>query len=104
MIVRRHLEDCLKSVLFKGKTIILYGARQTGKTTLVEELLSACKQDVLVLNGDIAEVRALLTDANPEKLKIIIGTSKIVLIDEAQRIPELGLVNRINPSSWTMVM
>lgn len=94
-MVKRHLEDIINRYLFKNKTIIIYGARQTGKTTLVERILKEHKKETLFLNGDEADVREMLTDASSTKLIPVIGDSKIVVLDEAQRIPEPGLVLKI---------
>lgn len=94
-MVTRDLTQIIKKYLFKNKTIIIYGARQTGKTTLVNQLLENYKEQVLYLNGDESDVRALLSDTNSTKLKPVIANSKIVVIDEAQRINECGLVLKI---------
>jgi predicted AAA+ superfamily ATPase len=94
-MVERQLKNIIQKYLFGNKTIIVYGARQTGKTTLLEQLLEPYKEMTLFLNGDDADTRALLSDLNPTKLIPVIGTSKIVVLDEAQRIPETGLVLKI---------
>jgi uncharacterized protein len=94
-MVNRTLKDYIEASLFKKKTIIIYGARQVGKTTLVEELLKNRTEQTLFLNGDDADVRELLTNAGATRLQPVIGTHKIVFIDEAQRIPETGLVLKI---------
>ena len=94
-LIQRHQESTIRDYLFKNKTIIIYGARQTGKTTLLEQLLAPYREDTLFLNADDADIRALLSDLNPVKLIPIIGKSKIVVLDEAQRIPETGLTLKI---------
>lgn len=94
-MIKRLLEDILKDFLFKGKTIIIYGARQVGKTTLIEQLIPDTGKKTLMLNGDEAEVRSLLTDVSSSKLKPYIADNEIIVIDEAQRIPEAGLVLKI---------
>lgn len=94
-MVNRLQKDNIKEYLLKGKTIIIYGARQVGKTTLVEELTKDYKNDTLFLNGDNADIRELFTNISSTKLIHIIGNKKIVVIDEAQRIPETGLSLKI---------
>jgi len=94
-MVQRFLKNTIEKYLFKNKVIIIYGARQTGKTTLLEQMLEPYRESTLFLNGDDADVRVLLTDLNATKLVPIIGNSKIVVIDEAQRIPETGLALKI---------
>lgn len=94
-MVKRTLQDVIEKYLFKKKAIIIYGARQVGKSTLVEELMKNRSEPYLSLNGDDADVREMLTDLNASSLRPVIGTNKIVIIDEAQRIPETGLALKI---------
>jgi len=94
-IIQRHLKRSIEKYLFKKKAIILYGARQTGKTTLMEQILNPYRNETLFLNGDDADTRAMFTNLNATQLIPIIGNSKIVLLDEAQRIPETGLALKI---------
>lgn len=94
-MIQRHLKRNIEKYLFQKKTIILYGARQTGKTTLMEQILEPYRQETLFLNGDDADTREMFTNPNATQLIPIIGNSKIVLLDEAQRIPETGLALKI---------
>ncbi|MGE0089572.1 MAG: ATP-binding protein [Bacteroidales bacterium] len=94
-MVKRDQEEQIQKYLFRQKTVILYGARQTGKTTLVESLVKKYDHPVLFLNGDDSDIRTILSEPNAEKLKPIIGNNKIVVIDEAQRVSETGLVLKI---------
>lgn len=94
-MVIRQLEQVINRYLFTKKSIIIYGARQVGKTTLVEHLTKDHQDKTLFLNGDDADIRELLSNLNPTQLKPVIGDYKIVVVDEAQRIPETGLVLKI---------
>lgn len=94
-MIQRHLKIIIEKYLFQKKSIILFGARQTGKTTLMEEVLKPYRNETLFLNGDDADARNMLSDLNAAKLTPIIGKAKIVFIDEAQRIPEAGLALKI---------
>ncbi len=89
-MINRKLESIINKKLFKGKAIIILGARQTGKTTLLKKMLET-KKDVLWLNADEADTLALFENASSSRLKIIFNRKKIVVIDEAQRIPNIGL-------------
>jgi len=93
MIGRTQRENIEKK-LFKGKAIVLTGARQTGKTTLIKSMLDDQKK-VIHLNCDEPVVRETLTDANLSDLKRVVGKNKIVFIDEAQRIENIGLTLKI---------
>jgi hypothetical protein len=92
MIVR-VLQHVLETKLFKGKAILLFGPRQCGKSTLVEKMLA--KMDHYYMNGDEADIRETLSDTTSTKLKAIIGNKKVVFIDEAQRIPNIGLTLKL---------
>jgi predicted AAA+ superfamily ATPase len=94
-MISRTIEQVLSKRLFKGKAILIFGARQTGKSTLVENLLRNQDQESIILNGDDADVRELLSDTTSTKLKAIIGNKKIILIDEAQRIRNVGLTLKL---------
>ena len=92
--VTRDLENVLTKRLFAGKVIVLFGPRQTGKTTLLGRLLDDQKQKgvkSIRMTGDNPDHRALVQDASPERLRTIMGNSRILLIDEAQQIPGIGM-------------
>lgn len=92
-MIPRLLEKSIQKRLKSGKVIVLLGARQVGKTTLMEHIFNS--SDTLWLNGDDADTRILFKDANVRKLQNIIGKHSHLVIDEAQRIPEIGLCAKI---------
>lgn len=92
-MINRILKDSIRKDLFKGKAILLFGPRQSGKSTLIEEVLK--DSEYLYLNGDDADVREMLTNTTATKLKMIAGNKKIVFIDEAQRIVNIGLTLKL---------
>jgi len=94
MMIKRKLTDIINDKMFQGKALILTGARQTGKTTLLLSILES-QDDYISLNCDEAIVREMLQDANISDLKRIIGKKKIVFIDEAQRIKNIGLTLKL---------
>lgn len=94
MKIERYLKDSIVKKLFKNKAIIVIGARQIGKTTLLNELL-ASYENTLFLDGDDRITRALLQNPSTEEIKNIIGNHKIVFIDEVQRIDNIGLTSKI---------
>lgn len=89
-MIKRILEEPIKNQLFKGKAIILLGARQVGKTTLLKNI-SENSENVLWFNADEPDVLELMSQANSVRLKQFFGQKKLVIIDEAQRIPNVGL-------------
>lgn len=93
--INRKLQHPIEKKLFKGKAIIVTGPRQVGKTTLIHQILEKSNKDVLFLNGDDREIREMLNEPGTEVLRQILGDNKIIFIDEAQRIPEIGLTAKI---------
>lgn len=94
-MIKRHQLAYARDRLFKGKVLIIYGPRQAGKTTFAEMLLKDIDQKILRLNGDEADVRELLGKPNITQLSQIIGDYQVLFLDEAQRIPEAGLVIKL---------
>ena len=86
----RTIENDLIDKLNSNKVIILLGARQIGKTTLLKKI-QEIKGNVLWLNADEPDVQAMFENASSSKLKAFIGDYKTVIIDEAQRIKNIGL-------------
>jgi len=89
-MIKRILEQRIRDRLFTGKAIILMGPRQTGKTTLLHTIFGT-EPGVTWLNGDDPEIRLLLDDVTTLKWKRILGNSKVMVLDEAQRIADIGL-------------
>ena len=94
-MISRELEKQLVQYVFRGKIIMLSGARQVGKTTLIEMLLQKRKEKILYLNADETDVRELLTDTTSTSLKSIVGNHKIIFIDEAQRVKNIGITLKL---------
>lgn len=89
-MIDRLLENRIREKLFKKKAIILMGARQVGKTSLLQKLF-ADQKDILWLSGDEFDVQQMFEKTSSTRLKSIIAKNKIVIIDEAQRISDIGL-------------
>jgi len=97
----RTVENIIQNKIGKGKAIIIVGARQVGKTTLIKGLLK--KKSYLFLDADDPSIRKLLTDPNTEQIRSILGENKIVFIDEAQRIKGIGLTLKIITDQFSAV-
>ena len=87
----RELSNLILKKLQPNKVVILYGARRVGKTMLVNEILAKVNEPILRLNGDDINVHDKLSIRSIENYKQILGTYKLLYIDEAQKIPEIGL-------------
>ena len=94
-MILRKLESAIISRLFKGKAIIVLGPRQTGKTTLLKQIAARQNEALLWLDADEPIVRTQLTDANIADLKLIIGNNKILVVDEAQQIKNIGITLKL---------
>ena len=90
-MITRTLQQRIEGNLFKGKAVIVIGARQVGKSTLFRQITEKLEEPVLMLNCDEPEVRELLAGMNLVELKLMIGKHRVVVIDEAQRISEIGM-------------
>lgn len=92
-MIPRVIESVIEKRLFKKKVILLYGARQTGKTTLVKDLLE--RYEGVYFNGDEPDVRTRFANRTSSELKALIGRARLVVIDEAQRIENIGLTLKL---------
>jgi len=95
MYIHRSLEKQIRRRLFSGKAIILYGPRQVGKTTLLSYVQQQVEEPVLLLNCDNLDVIRLLSEPQIGDLNRLVGKHRIVLIDEAQRIRNIGLTLKL---------
>jgi uncharacterized protein len=89
-MIERLLQHTLQKDLFGGKAIILMGARQTGKTTLLKTVFSHLPE-TLWLNADEPDIISMFDNITSSRLKVLFGNKHIVVIDEAQRISNIGL-------------
>ncbi|MDR0877227.1 MAG: ATP-binding protein [Treponema sp.] len=94
MIIKRSLKSGIEAKLLSGKAIVIFGARQVGKTTLLHDLLDG-RNDCLWLTGDDAATTALFEDVTASKFNSIVAHNRILVIDEAQRIQNIGLKLKI---------
>lgn len=95
MILQRDLQRQIEDSLFKGKLIVIYGARQVGKTTLVREIQKKYPNDSLYLNCDEPDIKNALTDKTSTQLKSYFGNNRLIIIDEAQRVSNIGLTLKL---------
>jgi predicted AAA+ superfamily ATPase len=84
-----------KELLSEPKAVFLYGPRQAGKTTLIHQLLTKTSLPYVHLNGDDLRVQELLSRADLDRLKAVVGSNKLLVIDEAQRIENIGLTLKL---------
>lgn len=90
MYIPQFQLNALKKKIQPGKVIVLYGPRRTGKTTLLKHFLETQK-NYLFVTGDDLYVHDYLASQSIEKLKNLVGTKDLLVIDEAQKIEHIGI-------------
>ncbi|MCK5413030.1 MAG: ATP-binding protein [Candidatus Pacebacteria bacterium] len=93
--INRSIEPKIRKNLFKGKVVIIYGARQVGKTTLSKKILADFKEDGKYLNCELASVQQGLSVIEAERIKSFLGDYKLVVFDEAQNIKDIGKILKV---------
>jgi predicted AAA+ superfamily ATPase len=89
-MISRILSERFRQKLFKQKAIIVLGPRQVGKTTLLKNLAFE-PGEILWMNADELDIQQLFSDVSSTRIKMLLGKKKILVIDEAQRIENIGL-------------
>lgn len=95
MIYQRTIQEKIEENLFRGKIIIVYGARRTGKTTLSKILLEKYPEKSKYINCELLQNQQALSTTNSETLKDFLGNTKFVALDEAQEITDIGKILKI---------
>ena len=102
-MIKRKLQDVLLKYIGKGKAIVLVGARQVGKSTLFELFTQQDKEHTLWLNCDRKETRDVLTGVSLTDLQMLIRDNKTVVIDEAQRVDNIGMTLKLITDNFPKV-
>ncbi|PLX02653.1 MAG: ATPase, partial [Marinilabiliales bacterium] len=89
-MISRILVEKVADKLFSGKVIIILGARQTGKSTLMRIIQKQVDKKTLYLDCDDPQTRAILQNQSTTNLKRLVSDNEIVFIDEAQRVENIG--------------
>jgi predicted AAA+ superfamily ATPase len=94
-MINRNMENIIVRKLNSRRAIIILGARQVGKTTLVRQIARNRYDNALYLNCDEPDVRVMLQNANSSTLYSIIANHDLIAIDEAQRIENIGVTVKL---------
>ena len=89
-MIHRILEERISSLLGTQKAIVVMGARQVGKSTLLNALLGS-RDDVMWMNGDDVDVQQLFGQLTSTRIRALLGSKRLLVVDEAQRIADIGL-------------
>jgi len=93
--ISRIIGKNIEERLFKGKIVIIYGARQVGKTTLSKEILAKHGDPQAYFNCELMSVIRGLSELEAVKIKAFLGEHRLVVLDEAQNVPNIGKVLKI---------
>lgn len=94
-MISRILFDKILSSLRPGKVVVLLGARRVGKTFLIKEIMKRVSEPYLFLNGEEFSTRELLERRTVKNYLAVLGDKKLLVIDEAQKIPEIGNILKL---------
>ncbi len=94
-LLERSIEKNFFKHLKPNKVLILLGARRIGKTSFIQEIIKKLKEPVLLLNGEDADTLSILQKRSVTNYKRVMGNIKVLIIDEAQKIPEIGQILKL---------
>lgn len=94
-MIERLLRDLIEKRLYRNRAIIVVGPRQVGKTTLLRMLVADTERKVLMWNCDEPDVRRKLAEPTSTELRAEIGDADLILIDEAQRVRNIGITLKL---------
>jgi len=95
MILTRDIEHLITKYLQPNKVVILLGPRRVGKTVLINRIVENLNEPTLKLNGEDHSVQELLARRTVQNYKALLGDHKVLVIDEAQKIPEIGNILKL---------
>ncbi len=94
-IVKRELEETISRLIGKNKVIIVFGTRRVGKTVLTQRIADAYQKEVLLLNAEDFDVQEMLKNRTAAHYKRLIGDAELLIIDEAQVLPDIGQILKL---------
>ncbi len=92
-MIKRQID--IKKEIQKGKVLIIYGSRQVGKTTLIQSFLKKTEMKYKFVSGDDLEISSELSECTMRSTKNFVGDYELIAIDEAQKIPNIGLALKL---------
>jgi len=93
--IDREITKLLTEKIKPGKVLIIAGARRVGKTFILNEIIKTLKEPSLFLNGEDINTHTLLARRSAENYRQLAGSKKLLVIDEAQKIPDIGLILKL---------
>lgn len=103
IVYQRRIQNEIESALFKGKTIVIYGARKVGKTTLIKQIIRQYQDETLYLDCDEPGERDALTGGITADLRLRLSNKTMVVIDEAQRVRNIGTTLKMLADNYPQI-
>ncbi|MEL6733502.1 MAG: AAA family ATPase [Bacteroidota bacterium] len=94
-LIQRIIEDQVIKSLVPNKVVILLGPRRVGKTILIKQVIEKLNEPYLLLNGEDFSVLEILARRSVQNYRNILGDKSVLLIDEAQKIPDIGSILKL---------
>ncbi len=91
MYIHQYQLPKLKKLASPNKVVLIYGPRRTGKTTLLQHFIEGLHEPYHLVSGEDVFTQQILASQSIDKLRSFVGQKKWLLIDEAQKIPNIGL-------------
>lgn len=93
--LKRDIQEVIIENLHPQKVLVLVGPRRVGKTVLIKQIIEKTQLPYLLLNGEDFSVVETLQRRSIRNYQNLLGGKKLLLIDEAQRIPEIGAILKL---------
>lgn len=93
--IDRQQEERIKDLLFTGKVIVITGPRRVGKTTMLKRIVAQSGRSCKFLNGEDHSTAEILERRTVENYKVLLADVDMLVIDEAQHVPEIGLIAKL---------
>lgn len=94
-LITRKIEDQILKNLTANKVLILLGPRRVGKTVMLKQVIKRLTEPHILLNGEDFTAQELLGKRSAQHYKSVLGNTKILIIDEAQKVPEIGNILKL---------
>ncbi len=95
MKIKRRIQESVEALLLPNKVNVIFGSRRTGKTYLLDRLAEDSPYKILRLEGEDADTHILLAERSIANYKRLLEGAELLMIDEAQAIPEIGKVLKL---------
>ena len=92
ILINRTIEGQIEQAIGKNKVLLVLGTRRVGKTFLIKAIQRKLQQPAVVLNGEDLKTQEILRDITAANYQLILGTANLLILDEAQAVPNIGRI------------